>query len=148
VTSVVREIDFNFVQWKEMADSMVLHVKLEITSIRTKHARRSYFFCVGKAKYKTPLVQEQAFALRNEDLPRKTANRRLMQKVKDAATKVINSRIACRVQPNPTTPLNEEQIDCVAETIQSAINFAAALDLDRCPRLSRTLAGKLTNYRV
>ncbi|KAG7340374.1 hypothetical protein IV203_023917 [Nitzschia inconspicua] len=33
------------------------------------------------------------------------------------------------------------KIECVAETIHSAIEFAAALDLDRRPRLSRTNVG-------
>ncbi|KAG7337759.1 hypothetical protein IV203_024855 [Nitzschia inconspicua] len=113
---------------------------MDITTIRTKHARRSYFFCVGNPIYRTPLLQEEALQVSNEQLPRKTTSRKLVAKVKDFARHVMNSRIASRVQTDPTTPLNEEQIKYVAATIHSAIEFAAALDLDR-PRLSRTNAG-------
>ena len=66
-----------------------------------------------------------------------------MSLVKKAASNVISTRLACRIQPNPVPPMNEAQIDCVAETITNAINYAAALDLDRRPRLSRTNAGRL-----
>ncbi|KAG7373069.1 hypothetical protein IV203_033793 [Nitzschia inconspicua] len=81
-------------------------------------------------------------ASKQRKLPRKTTSRKLVAKVKDFAKHVMNSRIASRVQTDPTTPLNEEQIEYVAATIHSAIEFAAALDLDRWPRLSRTSADK------
>jgi len=55
---------------------------------------------------------------------------------------VIKQRLAFRIQPNPVPPMNDDQIDVVANTIMNAINYAAALDLDRRPRLSRTNAGK------
>jgi hypothetical protein len=141
VTSVVKEIDCNVRQWDELAKSMISTVRMEITTIRIKQARRSYFFCVGNPSYKTPLVQEAALQASNEQLPRKTTSRRLAVKAKVVAKNVLNSRIASRVQADPATPLNEEQIEYVADTVHSAIAFAAALDLDRRPRLSRTNAG-------
>ena len=55
---------------------------------------------------------------------------------------MIKQRLALRIQPNPVPPMNDEQIDVVANTVMDAINYAAALDLDRQPRLSRTNAGK------
>ena len=55
---------------------------------------------------------------------------------------MIKQRLALHIQPNPVPPMNDEQIDVVANTIMNAINYAAALDLDRRPRLSRTNAGK------
>ena len=121
---------------------MVLRAKLEITCIRTQSARRSYYFCVGKPSYKDPLAQEKELGSCREQLPRKTPSRRLMMMVKDAAKRVLDARLADRVQPDPPEALNEEQIGYVAETIHSAIAYAAALDLDRRPRLSRTNAGK------
>jgi hypothetical protein len=142
VTSVVKEIDCYVRQWDEMAKSMISTVKLEITCTRTQYARRSYFFCVGKPRYQTPTKQETGLQVNKKCLPRKTPARSLMYQIKEAATKVLNGRIADRVQPNPPVPLNDEQIDCVAESINSAIRFAAALDLDWRPRLSRTNAGK------
>jgi len=39
--------------------------------------------------------------------------------------------LALRIQPNPVPPMNDDQIDVVANTIMNAINYAAALDLDR-----------------
>jgi hypothetical protein len=131
VTSVVKEIDCNIRQWDEMVKSMIADVKLEVTCIRTQYARRSYFFCVGKPRYKNPCEQEVYMLSSNERLPMKTPRRTLMHRVKLAASRVLNTRLACRIQPNPTTPLNDEQIVCVAESINSAISFAAALDLDQ-----------------
>ena len=61
---------------------------------------------------------------------------------------MINQRLAFYVQPNPVPPMNDEQIDVVANTVMNAINYAAMLDLDRQPRLSRTNAGNLTRYVV
>ena len=50
---------------------------------------------------------------------------------KKSSQNVINQRLAFRIQPNPVAPMNDEQIDVVANTIMDAINYAAALDLDR-----------------
>ena len=55
-----------------------------------------------------------------------------------AQAPTINYRGDCRFRKI----VNDEQIDVVANTIMDAINYAAALDLDRRPRLSRTNAGK------
>ena len=65
-----------------------------------------------------------------------------MNAVKKAAIKIINDQLACRIQPNAIPPMNDVQINCVAQTTASLIDYAAALDLDRRPRLSRTNAGK------
>ena len=54
-----------------------------------------------------------------------------MEEVKKASKRVINDRTARRIQPNPIPPLNNEEIDRVADTINNAIEYAAALDLDR-----------------
>ncbi|KAG7351610.1 hypothetical protein IV203_010970 [Nitzschia inconspicua] len=98
---------------------------------------------VGNPIYRTPLLHEEALQASQEQLPRKTTSRKLVAKVKDLAKHVVNSRIASSVQTDPTTPLYEEQIEYMAATIHSAIEFAAALDLDRRPRLSRTNAGSV-----
>ncbi len=44
--------------------------------------------------------------------------------------------------------MNDAQMDCVVETMLAGINYAAALDLERQPRLSRTSAGTFTLYSV
>ncbi len=72
----------------------------------------------------------------------------ILNAVNNTAARVINGWLVCCLQPIPEPPMNDEQIDCVAETILAAINYAAALDLDRQPRLSRANAGKFTMYLV
>ncbi len=44
--------------------------------------------------------------------------------------------------------MNDAQINCVVETILAAINYAAGLDLDGQPWLSRNNAGKFIVYPV
>ena len=43
---------------------------------------------------------------------------------------MINQRLAFCIQPNPIPPMNDDQIDVVANTIMNAINYAAAFDLN------------------
>ncbi len=71
-----------------------------------------------------------------------------MNAVKNTAARVINLCLACRLQLIPEPPLNDEQIECVAETILAAIDYAAALDQDRRPQRSRTITGKITMFPV
>ena len=59
-TSVVKDVHCDHSQCDEMAKSFVLHIKMEITCIRTWHSRRSYFYCIGKPLYKSSIIQEQA----------------------------------------------------------------------------------------
>ena len=47
-----------------------------------------------------------------------------MEDVKKASKRVINDRTACCIRPNPIPPLNNEEIDHVADTINSAIDYA------------------------
>jgi hypothetical protein len=141
VTSVVKDIRCDHSQWDEMAKSFVSHMKMEITCIRTWNSRRSYFYCIGKPLYKSPIVQEQALVTKG--LPNKKHPPQIINEfVIKTSQNVINQQLAFRIQPNPVPPMNDEQIDVVANTIMDAINYAAALDLDRRPRLSRTNAGK------
>ncbi len=61
---------------------------------------------------------------------KKPPPRSIMNAVKNTAARVINCWLACCLQPIPDPLMNDEQIDCVAETILAAIDYAAALDLD------------------
>lgn len=123
VTSVVKNVHCDRSQWDEMAKSFVSHIKMEITCIRTWHSRRSYFYCIGKPLYKSPIVQEQALAFK--DLPnKKHPPRSLMNLVKKTSQNVINQRLAFHIQPNPVPPMNDDQIDVVANTIMDAIKYA------------------------
>ena len=63
--------------------------------------------------------------------------------MKEAAKRVIDERLASRVRPNSAAPMDDDQIECIANTVLNHIDYALALDLDRRPRLSRTNAGKL-----
>jgi hypothetical protein len=57
VTSVVKEVHVVRSQWDEMAKAM--DHRMEVSSIRTvRYVRRCYFFCVGKPRYRNPLVQD------------------------------------------------------------------------------------------
>lgn len=142
VTSVVKDVHCDNGQWDGMAKSFSAQIKVEITCIRTWYSRRSYFYCVGKPLYKNVFEQEAAIGSgKLVSIPR-VPSRILMQAVKKAASDVINSRLVQRVQPNPPTPLNDEQIARVAQSIHDHINYAMALDLKRRPRLSRSNAGK------
>lgn len=142
VSSMVTDVHCDNGQWDEMAKSFSVEVKMEITCIRTWHSRRSYFYCMGKPRYKNLFAQEAAVGSgKLVSIPR-SPSRSLMQAVKKAASDVINSRLAERVQPNPPRPLDEEQIDAVVQSINNHINYAMALDLNRRPRLSRSNAGK------
>ena len=46
--------------------------------------------------------------------------------IKEAAKNVVDERLAIRVQPNPATPLNDEEVECIANTVCSHINYALA----------------------
>ena len=93
--SVVKEMDCNVRQWDKLAKSMIATIKLEITWIRTQFARQSYFFCVGRPRFKSPIQQEAALLKETcACMPRKVPNCHLIQRVKEAAARVLNSRLA------------------------------------------------------
>ena len=80
-TSVIKDDHCDCTQWDEMAKSFVSHMKMEITCIRTWNSRCSYFYCIGKPLYKSPIVQEQALVTKG--LPNKNhPPRSLMNSVK------------------------------------------------------------------
>ena len=143
VSSVVTDVHCDNGQWDEMAKSFAVQIKMEITMIRTWNSRRSYFYCIGKPLYKNVFEQQEAVGYEKLVAIPQIPSRTLMAAVKKAATDVINTRLAERVQPNPPKPLDEGQIGCVAESINNHINYALALDLKRRPCLSRSNAGKL-----
>lgn len=143
VSSVVTDVHCDGGQWDELAKSFSAQVKMEVTCIRTWHSRRSYFYCMGKPLYKNLFEQQQAFSSSTKLVPvPRIPPRSLMKAVKDAASEVIDSRLANRVEPNPPRPLDDGQIKCVSQSVNNHINYAMALDLNRRPRLSRTNAGK------
>ena len=69
VTSVVKDVCCDSIQWDEMAKSFVLQMKMEITCIRTWHSRCSYFYYIGKPLHKNSSIQEEA--LGSKELPSK-----------------------------------------------------------------------------
>ena len=136
-------------------------MRMEITSIRTQYARRSYFFCVGQPRYQNPLAQEKALSLVGMVglVPsRGMAPRDLALEAQKIAVAVLNDRLACRVQgprigriaiedqqqqqqQQQQEGLNDDQVDAIAEAVHASIEYAVALDLERRPRLSRSNAG-------
>lgn len=142
VTSLVQNVECDSYQWDELAKSSVSQFKMEVTSIRTKHGRRSVFYCIGKPRHRSPLYQEEALGGTTLVPFSKVPSRGLMTAVKKAAKNVIDERLAIRVQHSPATQINEAQVESIAQAVMCHINFALALDLDRRPRLSRTNAGK------
>ena len=157
VTSVVKDVYVDIGQWHEMSRAITQTVKMEVTAVRTKYSRRSYFFCVGNPIFQNPLHQAKgcpraiSSALEQSELP----PRNLVSEVTKAASQILDERLTIRVlqggnenliDNNMAQPaaavLNNEQIEEVAATVYAAINFAAALDLDRLPRLSRSNASK------
>jgi hypothetical protein len=70
---------------------------------------------------------------------RRPAPRRILVEANRVARAILDDRLVVRV--NPTTRIqNDEQVEAVASRVDEAVNYAAALDLDRRPRLSRTNA--------
>ena len=157
-TSVVKDVHVGTRQWDEMAKALVGAMRMEITSIRTQYARRSYFFCVGQPRYQNPLAQEKALSLVGMVglVPsRGMAPRDLALEAQKIAVAVLNDRLACRVQgprigriaiedqqqQQQEEGLNDDQVDAIAEAVHASIEYAVALDLERRPRLSRSNAG-------
>ncbi len=130
-----------------MAKSFSSKLRMELTCIWTSLSRKCCFYCIGRPIYPNPLYQQQVFGARNElPVKKKPPPWSIINAVKNIAARVTNRRLACRLQRIPETPMNDEQIHCAAEIILAAIDYAAALDLDRQPWLSRTNKGKFTMY--
>ncbi len=72
--------------------------------------------------YPNPLYQQQLFGAKRELPVKKPPLQSIMNTVKTTAARVINRRFACRLQPIPEPPMNDEQIDCVAATILAAVD--------------------------
>jgi hypothetical protein len=141
---VVKDLYVDHGQWDEMAKALARSIRMEVTSIRSKHSRRSYFYCLGNPIYRNPMLQQKEMEgqeLVLSQLP-VTARppRTLLADAKQAAEAVMDYRITERVL---ATSVTEQQVTEVASAVKTAIDYAAALDLERRPRLSRTNAGKL-----
>jgi hypothetical protein len=182
VTSVVKDVIVGHGQWDELAKAITRAVRMEITSVHTRFSRRSYFFCIGPPKFRSPLEQERALMGISKEkqeelftLALQPPPRQLVLDVQAVATGIRDERLANRVLRNTAiqqahqeepqqqephqqegvvvqawTPndnqvpvvANDDQVEVVATAVHAAIEFAAALDLERRPRLSRTTAGK------
>ncbi len=133
MTSAVKDVHCDITQWDEIAKSFSSKLRIELTCIQISLSRRSYVYCIGRPIYPNPLYQQQLFGA-GKELPVKKPNlQSIMNVVKNTAAIVINCWLACHLQPILEPPMNDEKIDCVAETILAAIDYAAALDLDRPP---------------
>lgn len=158
VTSVVKDVHVDVSQWHEMARAITKKIKMEVSAIRTKCSWRSYFFCVGTPQFRNPIEQareSRLIGMGSSSLP----PRDIVLEAKKVANDILNRRLADRVrgghlnlqngiqgqrQAQQQEELNDEQVGQVATAVSAAIDFAAALDLDRRPRLSRSNAGKST----
>lgn len=160
VTSVVKDVHVDVSQWHEMTRAITKKIKMEVTAIRTKYSRRSYFYCVGDPNFRNPMEQwkgSRLVGVARSSLP----PRDIVLEAQKVATAILNDRLAERVrgghlnlplanntirgshqnQAQLQEQLNDEQVGAVATAVTAAIDFAAALDLDRRPRLSRSNAG-------
>jgi hypothetical protein len=131
-------------------------VRMEVTAIQTKYARRSYFYCVGSPQYQNLMEQAKESRLVSMGLSSLLPCEIMIEKKKLAIT-IIDKCLALRLQPGPQNmqvaaiqqqqqqqqqpPINDEQVEAVAAAVTAAVDYAAALDLNRRPRLSRTNIG-------
>jgi hypothetical protein len=182
VTSVVKDVHVDHGQWDELAKAITRAVRMEITAIRTKYSRKSYFICIGQPKFQNPLEQDKALKSiskkKREELfsALQPPPRQLVLDVQEVATAIVDERLARRVLQgkNPTirqgqqqegqqqeadgqqqqvavvaqVPTNDNEMQVVTTAVHNLIEFAAALDLERRPRLSRTTAGTSSNTTI
>jgi len=105
-------------QWDELAKAITRAVRMEITAIRTKYSRKSYFICIGQPKFQNPLEQDKALksisTKKREELfsALQPPPRQLVWDVQEVATAIVDERLARRVLQgkNPTIRQGQQEV--------------------------------------
>ena len=151
-TSVVKRFRVVHKQWNEIANAMAKNVRLEVTVVRERDKGRSYFFCLGKPKFNSPLQERKNRRSPELALPMSHSpyEKKLDTEIRNQAILIVRRRLVRRVlgrgrrgsRQDMRLAVEDDQVERIATDVERQIDSAEQLDLTRTPRLSRVNSGE------